>query len=177
MQELFWAFGPFSVKCANVQISSVNSVWRTAACSPVHQLRSTWDQFLGTGFVWNLLLSSRWAVHSAQSAACCWKRVQVCFTQSVLRMRTMIKDGANPHHQHALQPHDRVCVCVYVCMRLRFFFLSFLLPLSSDALPSLYSTESNFWSPVEVVFSHKCICIHIYCTYWQPSLSICAGYI
>lgn len=73
--------------------------------------------------------------------------------------------------------HTTGCVCVYVCMRLRFFFLSFLLPLSSDALPSLYSTESNFWSPVEVVFSHKCICIHIYCTYWQPSLSICAGYI
>lgn len=130
MQELFWAFGPFSVKCANVQISSVNSVWRTAACSPVHQLRSTWDQFLGTGLVWNLLLSSRWAVHSAQSAACCWKRVQVYFTQSVLRMRTMIKDGANPHHQHALQPHDRVCVYVCVWGWDSFFFLSyFLCPL------------------------------------------------
>lgn len=53
------------------------------------------------------------AERTARSALC----VQVYFTQSVLRMKTMIKDEANPHHQHALQPRDRVCVFqVCVCV-------------------------------------------------------------
>lgn len=51
------------------------------------------------------------AKRKARSVLC----AQVYFTQTVLRMKTMITDQANPQHQHALQPHDRVR-SFYVCV-------------------------------------------------------------
>lgn len=51
------------------------------------------------------------AGRKARSALC----VQVYFTQSVLRMKTTIRDKASPQHQHALPPHNRGCVC-FICV-------------------------------------------------------------
>lgn len=135
------------VKCCHagivVQISSVNSLWRTSACWPVQQfkpeisvLRLTWCETCRAEC--DLLLKDRPAQHSG--FRCTLHRACLEWEQW-LKMELI-------HSTAMQQSHTKECgLCVCFCAYVLALFLCF--------------KTSNFSSLLEVVFSeiHTCKCV------------------